>query len=76
MMIKNLNWYLKWLATLFTVAGAIFVTLNIDFYDVVSLKVGSVLWIIWALRIREWSIVTVNAVMIAIYGYGIIARLL
>lgn len=70
------NWWLKWLATVFTVAGAVFVTLDRNLYDVVCLTVGSTLWIIWGLRIREWSIVTVNVLMLVIYTYGIADRML
>jgi hypothetical protein len=72
----DINWCLKWLATVFTVAGALAVSLDHNDWDVGLLFVGSVLWLVWALRIGEWSIVTVNATMIVIYTYGLVIRML
>jgi hypothetical protein len=72
----DLNWCLKWLATVFTIVGAGAVSLNHDVWDVGLLFVASTLWLTWALRIREWSLVTVNGVMIIIYLWGIVSSLL
>jgi len=72
---NNLNWWLKWLATAFTIAGAMAVTLELNWWDLILLKTGSLLWITWAWRIREYSLVTVNIMMIVIYGYGIVIKI-
>ena len=72
----SLNTWLKWTATVLTVVGAVAVTLDVAWWDVTVLTVASVVWIAWSLRIREWSLVTVNVFMITIYGYGIIDRLI
>ena len=72
----NTNTWLKWTATVLTVVGAIAVTLDVAWWDVTVLTVASVVWIVWSLRIREWSLVTVNVFMITIYGYGVIDRLI
>ena len=69
-----INGWLKWLATIFTVVGAVAVSLDYNGWDVSLLFVGSVLWLAWALRIGEWSLVTVNTVMIIIYLWGIVSR--
>lgn len=71
----DLNWWLKWLATVLTVGGALAVSLDVNSWDVGLLFVGSCLWLGWALRIGEWSLVTVNGVMIVIYVWGIVSRL-
>lgn len=70
------NTWLKWTATVLTIVGAVAVTLDVSWWDVTVLTVASVVWIAWSLRIREWSLVTVNVFMITIYGYGIIDRLI
>lgn len=72
----NTNTWLKWTATVLTVIGAVAVTLDVAWWDVTVLTVASVVWIVWSLRIREWSLVTVNVFMITIYGYGVIDRLI
>jgi hypothetical protein len=72
----ELNWYLKWLATVFTVVGALAVSLDHDGWDVILLFVGSILWLWWSLRIGEWALVTVNTTMIVIYLWGIVSKVL
>jgi hypothetical protein len=71
----QINWVLKWAATVVTIAGALAVSYHIDPLNIYLLNIACVLWIVWALRIREWSIFTVNAVMLAIYGHGLFMRL-
>jgi hypothetical protein len=70
----ELNWCLKWLATVFTVVGALAVSLDHDGWDVILLFVGSILWLWWSLRIGEWALVTVNTTMIMIYLWGIVSK--
>lgn len=71
-----MNSILKWLATLLTILGALAITHGLDPLNIYLLNVASILWIIWALRIGERSIIVVNAAMLVIYGYGLIIRLL
>jgi hypothetical protein len=73
-MIK-LNNFLKWTATILTILGALAISYKIDPLNLYLLNAGSVFWIIWSLRIREYSILLVNVVMILIYGHGLIMRL-
>jgi hypothetical protein len=70
----NLNFFLKWAATIITIAGALAVSLKLDPLNIYLLNVGSILWVIWGWRIREPSIITVNIVILAIYMYGLIVR--
>lgn len=74
-MIK-LNDFLKWIATLLTIAGAITISFNIDPLNIYLLNVACILWIIWGLRIREWSIVVVNSAMLVIYTHGLAMRII
>jgi hypothetical protein len=54
-MIK-LNNFLKWTATILTILGALAISYKLDPLNLYLLNVGSVFWIIWSLRIREYSI--------------------
>jgi hypothetical protein len=71
----QVNWMLKWAATVITIAGALAISYSIDPLNIYLLNIACVLWIVWALRIREYSILTVNAVMLVIYGHGLFNRL-
>ena len=73
-MIK-LNNFLKWTATILTILGALAISYKIDPLNLYLLNAGSVFWIIWSLRIREYSILLVNLVMMLIYAHGLIIRL-
>lgn len=72
----NLNFFLKWLATILTIASAITISFHIDPLNIYLLKVACIVWIIWGYRIREWSIVVVNSAMLVIYGHGLVMRLM
>jgi hypothetical protein len=71
-----INTVLKWTATVVTILGALAVTWSLDPLNIYLLNLASVLWIVWGLRIREWSIVVVNASLMAIYIYGLIIRMM
>lgn len=66
---------LKWLACVLTMAGAVLTTLAIDPANVFLLTTGGTVYLVWSLRIREWSLVVVNVALLAIYGYGTVTRL-
>ena len=72
----NLNNFLKWTATILTILGALAISYKIDPLNIYLLNAGSVFWIIWSLRIREYSILIVNLVMMLIYAHGLIIRLI
>jgi hypothetical protein len=71
----NLNNVLKWVATVITIAGALAVANSWDPLNIYLFNIGSVLWIWWAIRIKEKSIIVVNAAMLAVYAYGFLVRL-
>jgi len=69
-----INTVLKWTACAVTLAGALATSLQLDPLNILLLNSGAVLYLIWSLRIREWSLVTINAGLLTIYLYGAILR--
>jgi hypothetical protein len=70
-MLFNLNFYLKWLACVVTLIGAILTSLRIDPQNIYLLNVGAILYFVWGYRIREWNLIVINAGFILIYAVGI-----
>ena len=62
---------LKWTACAVTLAGALCTALRIDPMNIYLLNAGALLYLWWSLRIREWSLVTINAGLLAIYIVGL-----
>ncbi len=62
---------LKWTACAVTLAGALCTALRIDPMNIWLLNAGALMYLIWSLRIREWSLVTINAGLLAIYVVGL-----
>jgi len=74
MMIKTE--YLKWLGTAFTILGALLTSLgDWDPYNVTAFNLGAAFWLWASIRMREVSLITVNAVLLTIYLIGSIIRL-
>ena len=68
--------YLKWLGTAFTILGALLTSLgNWDPLNVIAFNLGAIFWLWAAVRMREASLITVNAVLLTIYVFGFIIRL-
>jgi len=66
-----LNFVLKWVACVVTLSGALCTALRIDPTNIYLLNLGAVLYLIWSVRIREWNLVVVNAVLLLIYCIGL-----
>jgi hypothetical protein len=66
----------KWLGTTFTILGALFTTLGLDPVNVYAFNLGAILWLVAAVRMREASLIAVNAALLAIYFVGFILRIL
>ena len=67
-----MNSFLKWSATVLTIVGAILTASNIYPLNVWAFNIGSVLWLIFAYRIRENSLIVVNSGLLVIYIFGIV----
>jgi uncharacterized protein with PQ loop repeat len=69
---RELNFYLQWSATVITILGAVFTSLNVYPANVIAFNLGSVLWLIYAIRVKVSSLVAVNAGLLLIYVAGLI----
>ena len=68
---------LKWLGTGFTILGALLTSLgNFDPLNVFAFNLGAVFWLWASVRMKEASLITVNAVLLTIYVIGAILRVL
>lgn len=68
---RDLTWCLKWAGTLVTLAGALCTSLRIDPLNVYLLNLGSAVFVLWAIRIRDRAMITVNMGLLAIYAMGL-----
>ena len=73
---KDMTFYIKWLATFVTIAGAICTSINIYPLGPALLNAGAFLWLIVAVKWREWSLIVINATLLAIYTIGLVVKLL
>jgi hypothetical protein len=65
---------LKWTACAVTLAGALCTALKLDPANVVLLNLGALLYLIWAVRIRELNLIVINGALLAIYLVGLLIR--
>lgn len=70
------NTFIKWTALCVTIAGALCTTLAIDPINIYLGNLGSLLYMTWAVRIRDINIALVNLAMLGIYGYGLYYRVI
>ena len=67
---------IKWTATTVTLSGAVLASLNIYPACAVVLNLGSFLFLIWSILIRDRAMITVNAGLLTIYTVGLLIKLL
>ena len=72
---QTLNNILKWVATAITLIGAVLTSLNIYPLNVIAFNIGSVLWLIFAIRIKEPSLIVVNSGLLLVYVLGLVKTL-
>lgn len=70
-MIDNL---LKWSGTFFTILGALATSFGLDPLNVVFFNIGSLIWSIAAIRMREPSLIAANVGLLLIYFLGFVLR--
>ncbi len=66
---------LKWLGTALTIGGAVATALAIDPLNVYLFNAGAVTWLWAAIRMKEKSLIVVNAGLLAVYLFGIFYRM-
>jgi hypothetical protein len=69
---KKIDVWLKWFATGTLILGAILTTVDIRPLNIWMFNTGNLAWLIVGIMWREWSLVVLNLVLIAIYAYGLI----
>jgi hypothetical protein len=67
---------IKWTATVITLTGAVFASLNIYPLSAITLNLGSFTFLIWSILIRDRAMITVNAGLLSIYSIGLAIKLL
>jgi len=71
----DLNKFLEWTATIVTIGAAIATAISLDPLNIYLFNLGSILWLIWAVRIKKPSLVVVNVGLLAVYIYGALVRI-
>jgi len=71
---RDLNWYLKWIATAILIVGTAVNSLGYYPEGPIILAVGGILWLIVSIRWREPSLIVVNSVMTATGIAGLVAK--
>lgn len=67
----KLDVWLKWLATATLIFGAVLTTMDVRPLNIWMFNAGNLAWLIVGMLWREWSLVVLNTVLIAIYAYGL-----
>lgn len=65
------DFYLKWFATFTLIAGAILTSLDIRPLNIWMFNTANVAWIVVGYMWKEWSLVVMNGVLVAIYCFGL-----
>jgi hypothetical protein len=73
---SNITTTIKWTATAVTLSGAVLASLNIYPASALVLNLGSFLFLIWSILIRDRAMITVNAGLLMIYTVGLLIKLL
>lgn len=63
---------IKWLALVFALVGATLTALVVVPYNIYVMNVGSLLYAIWAWRVKDVNIFIVNFGLLCIYATGIV----
>ena len=67
-----MNNFIKWTATAVTLLGALLTSLQYVPENIYVLNLASVIWLLWAIRVKENSLIAVNLGLLAIYALGLI----
>jgi hypothetical protein len=65
---------IKWVATFITLVGSIATVLKFDPLNVYLLNLGALMFLIWAIMIKERAMIVVNLGLLAIYAFGVYLR--
>ena len=63
---------LKWIGLVFTLSGALTTSLGIQDINIYLFNLGSLMYLSWAIRVRDMNLIIVNAGLLMIYIIGLI----
>lgn len=69
---KGLSWYVKWVATIIVLVGAVFNSLEITPVNFYFMLMGTALWFIVGMLWFDRALITLNAVIFGIYFIGLV----
>jgi len=75
-MAVDLNWWMKWVGCVLILIGAVLTSMENSPLNMVFLNLGAMCYVVWGVRIKEYSVVVVNLAVFIIYLVGFIASLL
>lgn len=73
-MMFDIDNIIKWLGTAFTIIGALATAGGFDPVNIVAFNLGSIFWLIAAVRMKDAALMSVNAGLLGIYALGAVVR--
>ena len=73
-MSKKIEFVLEWLSTALVIIGAILTAWNVYPTNIMFQFVGNVGWFVVGYMWRKWSLMTIQAIVSAIYIAGLISK--
>ena len=64
----------KWLGTAATIIGALATAGGFDPINIIAFNIGSIFWLLAAIRMKDAALMSVNAGLLGIYALGALVR--
>ena len=64
----------KWFGTIATILGALATAAGFDPINIIAFNIGSIFWLLAAIRMKDAPLMAVNAGLLGIYALGAIVR--
>lgn len=65
---------IKWIATIVTLVGAIFVSLDVQPWSIYMMNLSAFLFLIWSILVKELALIIVNVGLLLIYTIGTLSK--
>jgi hypothetical protein len=62
---------MKWVSTAIMLLAALAIVEGLHPTSIYLLNLGSLAWLLTSIMWREWSLIVVNASLLAVYAYGL-----
>lgn len=69
---KDFNFYLKWSATVVLIIFTVMTNLQMTPANLWVGVLSSAMWSLWSFRVKEWSLIVVNTMMLGIGIVGVV----